>query len=472
MTAARLDFPASRTFVLRSRRVLTDDGIVPAAVVVKDGVIVEVAPPDFVGGGYVRVEAGDLLVTPGIVDSHVHINEPGRTEWEGFHSATQAAAAGGITTVVDMPLNCIPATTSRDNAEEKQKHLRDQLFVDVAFWGGVIPGNVAELPGLARFGVPGCKCFTCPSGVDEFPHVVASDLEIAMPVLRDTGTRLLVHAEAPGPLDDAEAILKREGADPRAYSTYLRSRPKASEDEAIAMIIALSEKHRCPAHIVHLSSSSALPMIKAAQARGVMISAETCLHYLTFTAEEIGDGNTPYKCAPPIREASNREALWAGLVDGTISMVVSDHSPCTPQLKKLDVGLGPPTDEGSFMGAWGGIAGLQLGLSALWTQSKARGVDVATMFRWNSGNTAKLAGVAHRKGKLAAGYDADIVVWDDSAQFTVKGDALHHKHKVTPWSGRTLDGVVEATIVSGHVAFHRAHGLTTRPGGRFVAAPR
>ena len=472
MTAARLDFPASRTFVLRSRRVLTDDGIIAAAVVVKDGVIVEVAPPDFVGGGYVRVDAGDLLVTPGIVDSHVHINEPGRTEWEGFHSATQAAAAGGITTVVDMPLNCIPATTSRVNAEEKQKHLRDQLFVDVAFWGGVIPGNVAELPGLARFGVPGCKCFTCPSGVDEFPHVTAADLAIAMPVLRDTGTTLLVHAEAPGPLDDAEAILKREGADPRAYSTYLRSRPNASEDEAIAMIIALSEQHRCPAHIVHLSSSSALPMIKAAQARGVKISAETCLHYLTFTAEEIGDGATPYKCAPPIREASNREALWAGLKDGTISMVVSDHSPCTPQLKKLDVGLGAPVDEGSFMGAWGGIAGLQLGLSALWTQSKARGVDVATMFHWNSANTAKLAGVAHKKGKLAAGYDADIVVWDDGAHFTVKGDALHHKHKVTPWSGRILDGVVEATIVSGHVAFSRAHGLTTRPGGRFVAVAR
>ncbi len=470
--SVRLEFPASRTFVLKSRRVLTDDGVVAAAVVVKDGVIVEVAPPDFVGGGYTRVDVGDLLVTPGIVDSHVHINEPGRTEWEGFQSATQAAAAGGITTVVDMPLNCIPATTSRENAEEKQKYLRDQLFVDVAFWGGVIPGNVAELPGLARFGVAGCKCFTCPSGVDEFPHVTAADLDLAMPVLRDNGTTLLVHAEAPGPLETAEALLKAEGADPRAYSTYLRSRPKASEDEAIAMIIALSEQHRCPAHIVHLSSSTALPLIKAAQARGVQITAETCLHYLTFTAEEIGDGLTPYKCAPPIREASNREALWAGLLDGTISMVVSDHSPCTPQLKKLTPGLDGGADVGSFMAAWGGIAGLQLGLSALWTESKARGVDVATMFQWNSARTAKLAGVAHKKGRLAAGYDADIVVWDDSARFTVKGEALHHKHKITPYAGRILDGVVEATIVGGHVAYHRGHGLTTKPGGRFVAAAR
>ena len=466
--SSELQFPATRTFVLRSRRVVTPDGIMAAAVVVKDGRIVEVAPWDFVGGGYTRVEAGDLLVTPGVVDSHVHINEPGRTEWEGFMSATQAAAAGGITTVVDMPLNCIPATTSRDNAERKQDVLRDQLFVDVAFWGGVIPGNAAELPGLARFGVPGCKCFTCPSGVDEFPHVVAADLDIAMPILRDTGTTLLVHAEDPGPLDVAEASLKADGSDPRAYATYLRSRPKSAEDDAIAMIIALSEKHRCPAHIVHLSSSTALPLLKAAQARGVRITAETCLHYLTFAAEEIGHGDTPFKCAPPIREASNREALWAGIADGTISMVVSDHSPCTPQLKKLAGGV----EQGSFMAAWGGIAGLQLGLSALWTQARARGIGVEQMVRLHSENTATLAGLGHRKGRIAAGYDADLVVWDDGASFTVDVDALKHKHHITPWGGRTLDGVVKATIVGGRVAWHRAEGLASRPGGSFVATPR
>lgn len=463
-----LEFPESRTFVLRSRRVVADGAVGPAAVVVKDGRIVEVAPPDFVGGGYHRVDAGDFLVGPGVVDSHVHINEPGRTEWEGFLTATQAAAAGGITTVVDMPLNCIPATTSRENAERKQRHLRDQTFVDIAFWGGVIPGNVDELPGLARFGVPGCKCFTCPSGVDEFPHVVAADLDKAMPVLRDTGTTLLVHAEAPGPLDAAEARLKAEGADPRHYATYLRSRPNAAEDEAIAMVIGLSEKHRCPVHIVHLSSATALPMIKAAQRRGVRITAETCLHYLTFAAEEIGDGDTPFKCAPPIRERQNREALWQGIKDGTITMVVSDHSPCTPQLKKLDAGA----EQGSFMAAWGGIAGLQLGLSALWTEARGRGLSVVDMVRLHSENTASLAGVADRKGRIAAGYDADLVVWDDAASFTVDPDALKHRHHVTPWGGRTLSGVVHATVVGGRVAWSRAAGLTTRPAGRLVTVAR
>lgn len=468
MSHPTLEFPESRTFVLRSRRVVANGVVGPAAVVVKDGRIVEVAPPDFVGGGYHRVDAGDLIVGPGVVDSHVHINEPGRTEWEGFLTATQAAAAGGITTVVDMPLNCIPATTSRENAERKQRHLRDQTFVDIAFWGGVIPGNVDELPGLARFGVPGCKCFTCPSGVDEFPHVVATDLERAMPVLRDTGTTLLVHAEAPGPLDAAEARLKAEGADPRHYATYLRSRPNAAEDEAIAMVIGLAEKHRCPVHIVHLSSATALPMIKAAQQRGVRITAETCLHYLTFTAEEIGDGDTPFKCAPPIRERQNREALWQGIKDGIITMVVSDHSPCTPQLKKLDAG----SEQGSFMAAWGGIAGLQLGLSALWTEAKGRGLSVLDMVRLHSENTARLAGVADRKGRIAAGYDADLVVWDDAASFTVDPAGLKHRHHVTPWGGRTLSGVVHATLVGGRVAWSRAAGLTTRPAGRLVTVAR
>lgn len=467
-----LEFPESRTFVLRSRRVVADGVVGPAAVVVKDGVIVEVAPPDFVGGGYTRVDAGDLLVTPGVVDSHVHINEPGRTDWEGFLTATQAAAAGGITTVVDMPLNSIPATTSRENAERKQEALREQAFVDVVFWGGVIPGNVGALPGLARFGVPGCKCFTCPSGVDEFPHVVAADLELAMPVLRDTGTTLLVHAEAPGPLDLAEATLKAEGADPRRYATYLRSRPKAAEDEAIAMVIGLAEQHRCPVHIVHLSSATALPMIKAAQQRGVPITAETCLHYLTFTAEEIGDGDTPFKCAPPIRERENREALWQGIHDGVISMVVSDHSPCTPQLKKLPGHPKHGAEQGSFMAAWGGIAGLQLGLSALWTEAKGRGLSVVDMVRLHSENTARLVGLQGKKGRIAAGHDADVAIWDDSARFSVDAAALKHKHGVTPWAGRELQGVVHASVVSGRVAYSRSAGLTTRPAGRLLTVSR
>ncbi len=466
--SSSLVFPEHRSFALRGDRVVVDGEVRAACVVVTDGVIVDVFDRDAAVGDAVVVDAGSAVVGPGVVDSHVHINEPGRTEWEGFVTATQAAAAGGITTVVDMPLNCIPATTSRDNAERKQEALREQVFVDVALWGGVIPGNAPALPGLARFGVPGCKCFTCPSGVDEFPHVVAADLELAMPVLRDTGTTLLVHAEAPGPIDAAEAALKAEGADPRAYQTYLRSRPSAAEDDAIAMIIALVEKHRCPAHIVHLSAASALPMLKAAQARGVPITAETCLHYLTFTAEEIGDGDTPFKCAPPIRERDNREALWQGIRDGVISMVVSDHSPCTPQLKKLDDGA----DQGSFLAAWGGIAGLQLGLSALWSQARERGLSIVDMSRLHSVQTARLAGLAHRKGRIAKGCDADIVVWDDAAEFVVDAAALHHRHRVTPWAGRTLHGKVLATVVGGRVAYHHAHGLTTRPVGAFVGNPR
>jgi allantoinase len=461
---ASLDFPDTRSFVLRSRRVVTDDGTGPAAVVVRDGRIAAVDGFDFVGSGLRRVDCGDLLVTPGLVDSHVHINEPGRTEWEGFQTATEAAAAGGITCVVDMPLNCIPATTSRAAAERKQRHLRDQLHVDVVFWGGVIPGNVDEIPGLARFGVPGCKCFTCPSGVDEFPHVERADLDRAMPVLRDHGLTLLVHAEAPGPLDDAERKLAAEHADPRRYATYLRSRPKAAEDQAIAMIIELVRKHRCPAHIVHLSSSTALPLLKAAMDEGLPVSAETCLHYLTFAAEEIDDGATPWKCAPPVREATNREELWAGLQASTLTMVVSDHSPCTPALKKQETG--------DFLSAWGGIAGLQLGLSALWTESHARGIDVPTMLRWNAQNTARLAGLGTRKGRIAPGYDADLVVWDDDATFRVRGEDLRHRHKVTPWAGRNLRGVVHATVVGGRVAYSKAAGLTKRPVGSFVAVRR
>lgn len=448
--------------VIRGRRVMVPTGLAPAALHIAGGRIVEVTAYEQTGSAPV-VEAGDFLVTPGLIDSHVHINEPGRTEWEGFATATEAAAAGGITTVVDMPLNCIPATTTRAAAETKLHALRDQLHVDVAFWGGVVPGNTSELEGLARFGVPGAKCFLCPSGVDEFPHVVRADLDRAMPVLRDLGRTLLVHAEVPGPLDAAEARLIAEHADPRRYETYLRSRPNAAEDEAVAMIIELARKHRCPAHIVHLASASAIAQLSAAQAEGVPITAETCLHYLTFTAEEVPDGATAWKCAPPIREAGNREGLWQGLREGTLGMVVSDHSPCTPQLKRPETG--------DFLQAWGGIAGLQLGLSVLWTQAQARGLDLATMLAWNVDGPARLAKLDHRKGKLAVGFDADVVVWDDAAEFVVQPADLRHKHKLTPYAGRTLRGVVQQTWVGGSLAYDRRKGMASRPVGRFVAAP-
>ena len=450
--------------VLVGRRVLLPSGLVPAAIHVHDGKIVDITSPEVVGHADEVVDAGDKLVTPGVVDSHVHINEPGRTEWEGFRTATEAAAAGGITTVVDMPLNCIPATTSRAAAETKMRSLEDQLHVDVAFWGGVVPGNAADLRGLADIGVPGAKCFLCPSGVDEFPCVNKADLDLAMPVLRDLGLTLLVHAEVPGPLEEAESRLLAEKADPRSYATYLRSRPNAAEDLAIAMVIDLARKHRCPAHIVHLASASAIPMIEAAQADGVPITAETCLHYLTFSSEEIADGATHFKCAPPIRDAANREGLWRGLESGAISMVVSDHSPCTPPLKRPETG--------DFLGAWGGIAGLQFGLSVLWTHAKTRGHDLGRMFAWNAASPARLAGLADRKGRLSKGFDADIVVWDDAATTTIAPEGVRHRHKVTPYAGRTFQGVVEQTWVRGRLAYDRSTGLAPTRAGSFVAVKR
>ncbi|MEJ7730531.1 MAG: allantoinase AllB [Polyangiaceae bacterium] len=455
---------------IRAHRVLLPDGIRPASVHIDGGVVRAVGGYDEVGepARLVSLEAEELL-SPGVVDTHVHINEPGRTEWEGFASATAAAAAGGITTVVDMPLNCVPATTSRAAAEAKLAALDGKLHVDVAFWGGVVPGNAAELAGLADFGVAGAKCFLCPSGVDEFPHVGRADLELAMPRMRDLGLTLLVHAELPAPLAAAEAELAREHADPRRYQTYLRSRPNAAEDEAIAMIIGLVRKHRCAAHIVHLSSASALPLLRAARDEGLPVTAETCLHYLTFAAEEIDDGATAFKCAPPIRERANREALWEALADDTLTMVVSDHSPCTPALKRAE--------SGDFLAAWGGISGLQLGLSALYTGAAARGHDLRRIAAWNTENTARLAGLAERKGRIAPGFDADLVAWDDSAEHVVHASALRHRHPVTPWVGRTLQGVVRMTWLRGQEVFDARSGDAQRvahpsPRGRLLRVAR
>lgn len=449
-------------FILRGNRVLTPEGIQPGAIHIKGGKIMAVAPVDVTSPGVPVIDAGDFLITPGIVDSHVHINEPGRTEWEGFDTASAAAAAGGITTVVDMPLNCIPATTSRAAAEQKLLALQGKIHVNVAFWGGVVPGNVSELEGLAKFGVPGAKCFTCPSGVDEFPHVTREDLELALPKLRDLGLTLLVHAEAPGPLDQAEKDI--QGADPSDYQTYLRSRPRKAEDDAISMVIDLCKKHKARAHIVHLASGSAVPLLEAAQKAGVQISAETCLHYLTFASEEIPARATHYKCAPPIRDAANREELWKGLERGVIAMVVSDHSPCTPALKK--------SDTGDFMGAWGGISGLQFGLSALWTLCKERGHSVEQMFKWNAEAPAKLAGLDKRKARIASGFDADLVVWDDKARVQINVAENRHRHKVTPYEGKTLYGAVRKTFVGGKLSYDEKTGLSKQPAGSFVAVRR
>lgn len=451
------------TLVVRSDRVWTEAGLRPASVRCAGGKVVAVGPRDASAGGAEVLDAGSLLVTPGVVDSHVHINEPGRTEWEGFSSATKAACAGGITTVVDMPLNCIPATTTRAAAEEKRASLAGQLYTNVAFWGGVVPGNAGELAGLAELGVPGAKCFLVPSGVDEFPCVTRADLEVALPILRDLGLVLLVHAELPEPIAAAEEALSRSHASPRAYSTYLASRPNEAEDRAIELVIELARKHRARAHIVHLSSASALPALRAAQREGVAITAETCLHYLAFTAEEIEDGATCFKCAPPIRGRDNREQLWRGLADGTLSMVVSDHSPCTPAQKRMT--------EGDFMGAWGGIAGLQLGLAVLHTLARERGFGLDRVIEWSALAPARLAGLAQKKGRLAPGFDADLVVWDDEAPVPITAESIHHRHKVTPYAGRTYRGLVHTTVLGGRVAYTAARGFT-EPRGTFLSCER
>jgi allantoinase len=429
--------------IIRSKRVVLSDGVYSASVHIADGKIAQIGKWNDVDARAELTDAGDAVVMPGIVDAHVHVNEPGRTEWEGFKTATRAAAAGGVTTIVDMPLNSIPPTTTLAGFEEKLTAARGKCSVDVAFWGGVVPGNTNELAPLIERGVRGFKCFLIHSGVDEFPHVGEDDLRIAMPEIARLNSVLLVHAEVAGPIDAAATSLLDR--DPRTYDTFLRSRPRSAENEAIAMMIRLCRETGARVHIVHLSSSDALPMLRAAKDEGLPVTAETCPHYLTFAAEEIADGATHFKCCPPVRERENREKLWEALRDGTIDMVVSDHSPCTPALKLQK--------SGDFMDAWGGISALQFGLPVMWTNLKSRGYDLTDLTRLMSAQTAKLAGLDKSKGKLAAGYDADIVIWDPEARFTVVPKIIQHRHKLTPYSGMELYGVVEKTFVCGEKVY-------------------
>ena len=432
--------------VFRSRRVVTPAGVGPASVHVEAGRIVAVAGWDALPAGTPLVDAGDAVIGPGVVDTHVHVNEPGRTEWEGFVTATRAAAAGGTTTLVDMPLNSIPATTTRAALEEKRGAAAGHVFVDVGFWGGVVPGNAGELEGLVGAGALGCKCFLVDSGVDEFPSVGQADLEPALVELHRLGVPLLVHAEVAGPIAAATAGLA--GADPRRYATYLASRPPAAEAEAIALVLALVRRVPARVHIVHHSAASALPLLREARAAGLPVSAETCPHYLTFAAEDIADGATPFKCAPPIRERENRELLWQALADGDLDLVASDHSPCAPALKGLE--------RGDFAAAWGGISGLQLALAATWTEARRRGFGLSDLARWMGAGPARLAGLEARKGAIAPGRDADLVVWRPEERFTV--ERVEHRHPLTPWAGRALDGVVESTWLRGEKIFERGDG--------------
>lgn len=443
--------------IIRSQNVITSAGVRPASVHFEAGKILDVGEWSDISPDSTLIDAGDSVVMAGLVDSHVHVNEPGRTEWEGYETATRAAAAGGVTTIVDMPLNSIPATTTLDAFEEKLNEANDKCSVDVAFWGGVVPGNVNELAPMVERGVRGFKCFLIHSGVDEFPHVTERDLRIAMPELARLNTVLLVHAELEGPVNAAAAALA--GHDPCAYDTFLRSRPRAAEDEAIALMIRLCRETGARVHIVHHSSSDSLDLLRAARNEGLPLTVETCPHYLTFTAEEIESGHTHFKCCPPVRERENREKLWEAVADGTIDMIVSDHSPCTPELKKQETG--------DFLDAWGGISALQFSLPVMWTNFKARGFALTDLISLMCEAPAKLAGLENRKGKLAVGFDADIVVWNPDAAFTVDPELVYHRHKLTPYSGRDMIGRVEAVYVRGRLAYDRGE-FAPEPVGELI----
>ena len=439
--------------IVRGNRVVTPDGERAAAIQIRSGVIMKISGFNDVPPGSLVYEARDFTVMSGLVDTHVHINEPGRTEWEGFATATRAAAAGGITTLIEMPLNSIPTTTSVAAFEAKLAAIAGQLSVDTGFWGGVVPGNTPELPGLWEAGCFGFKCFLIDSGVKEFANVSESDLREVLPVLAKIGAPLLAHSELPRPIEDA-AKRRAPTASRKSYQTWLESRPRAAENEAIKLLLRLGREFGAHIHVVHLSSTDAISQIKKAKATGQPLSVETCPHYLTFASEEIADGATLFKCAPPIRERTNREKLWAGLPDATIDMIATDHSPCLPEMKRQE--------SGDFLDAWGGIASLQLSLPAVWTEAKARGFSLTNIAKWLCEAPAKLAGLAHQKGTIAPGRDADLVIWNPEAGFKVDPAQLHHRHKLTPYAGRDLIGIVEATFLRGVKIFER---------GRFYAVP-
>jgi allantoinase len=431
---------SSRPHAVVSERVHTPGGVRPAAVVVEGERIQAIRDPAELPADMPRVDLGQVALLPGLVDCHVHVNQPGRTHWEGFETATRAAAAGGVTTLVDMPLNCLPVTTTLAGLEAKLEDLRGCLSIDVGFWGGVVPGNAGELPGLAARGILGAKAFLCDSGIDEFPASDEATLRGAMAALAAAGIPLLAHAELEGPLP------AEPGDDPHSYAAWLHRRPAAWEEAAIALLIRLCRETGCAVHIVHLSAASAVDILREARAEGLPITVETCPHYLCLSAEEVPDDATLFKCAPPIREAENRDGLWAALREGVIDLVVTDHSPCTPELK-----------QGGFLDAWGGIASLSLGLSSVWTEAAARGFTLAWLVERMSAAPARLTGLDARKGALAPGRDADLVAFDDRAQFVVEPRHLHFRHEVSPWLGRRLRGQVLRTWLRGQTIYD-AHG--------------
>jgi allantoinase len=426
-----------------SQRVVTPHGIIAAAVLVEDGRILDVVPPEQLPAQISVKDFGDAAILPGLVDSHLHINEPGRTEWEGFRTATCAAAAGGYTLLVDMPLNCLPPTTTVAALEAKRKAASGQCHVDWMAWGGVVSDNQAHIESLGAAGVPGFKCFLIHPGIDGFTMVNEQELRAALPHVARTGLPLLVHAELPGPVDAATRQLAE--ADWSKHSTYLQSRPDEAELSAIRLMLSLCREYHFRLHIVHLATSQALDLLRAAKSEGLPASFETCPHYLHFSSDKIPDGQTLFKCAPPIRSRENREKLWQGLREEVIDLVATDHSPCPPEMKRLS--------ERSFRTAWGGIAGLSLALPVMWTEADDRGFTLTHVARWMAEGPARLAGCETRKGRIAKGFDADFVVFEPEAEFIAAEEHLHYRHRVSPYLGEKLRGVVKATYLRGDCIF-------------------
>ena len=427
-----------------SRRIVTPRGVQPGAILVEGDRIRDVVAQNELPAEAPREDFGDAALLPGLVDSHVHINEPGRADWEGFHTATRAAAAGGYTMLVDMPLNCVPATTTVPALEAKRKAAQRKCRVDWGSWGGVVKNNQRDIEGLARGGALGFKCFLVHPGVEEFTMVSEQDLRTALPLLSKTGLPLLVHAELPGPID---AAMKRlHNADWTRYETHLQSRPDEAELAAISLMLSLCREFGFRLHIVHLATGKALEMLRSARAEGLCVTVESCPHYLHLEAEQIADGSTQWKCAPPIRGHENREQLWQGLRNGVIDMVVSDHSPCPPAMKRMELG--------DFQTAWGGIASLSLALPVMWTEAQQRGFSLTDIARWMSEKPAQLAGCSANKGRIAAGWDADFVVFEPESEFTVTANRLYQRHAISPYVGETLRGVVKRCYLRGQLSFH------------------
>jgi allantoinase len=444
-----------------SNRVVTPDGIQPGAIMVHEGRIASFTPANQIPTNIKIHDFGESVILPGLVDSHVHINDPGRADWEGFETATRAAAAGGYTTLVDMPLNCLPATTTVFALTAKRQAAHKRCWVDWGAWGGVVKDNQAEIESLAAAGVLGFKCFLIHPGIDSFTMVTEAELRAALPHVAQTGLPLLVHAELPAPVDEATRHLQNQNADWTRYATYLQSRPEEAELSAIRLLLSLCREYKFRLHIVHLSASAALPELSAARAEGLPVSIETCPHYLHFCAEEISDGATLCKCAPPIRSRENREKLWQGLKGRIIDLVATDHSPCPPAMKRIE--------ERNFNTAWGGIASLSLALPIMWTEARRRGFTLSDLSRWMSEQPARLAGCTAIKGRIAEGCDADFVIFDPEAEFIVTEDRLHYRYPISPYMGERLQGVVKATYLRGQPVFS-AGKFCGEPRGREITA--